>query len=233
MPSDPAPTPKWVIVMTVAGAVLLSVIGLLVLLAGYGLWKDDAPPQVADRPSEISWTVPSQEGAETEPAPADGKEAAPADQKEAEKQEASEKAEASHDQITAKWPTGPSPRNEALALALLGTGAALLLAGAFAARITSIKLPGGAEFAIAALQQRKAIAAAALGAEAEKTGRTEILKDSEMLSLGVSKLIEQMPLSPPDTQALRALGAYRYGVEPAPASPELEEGARRVLDEIS
>jgi hypothetical protein len=252
-PSVPAPTPKWVIEMTWAGAAVLVVTGFLVLIAGFLMWKDDKPPQAAERPSEVSLTVPSEESATAEvedqtsadaaegptgPAgtsgatgvtgPVDGEETTP------EKGTTETKAEAAPtEQITGKWPTSPATRNETLALALLATGAALLLAGAFAARITSIKLPGGAELAIAALQQSATVAGAALGAAAEKEGKTEVLKDPEKLQLGVRKLIERMDAPSPEATALRALGAF--GAETAPfSSPEqLEDKAKRVLDEIS
>jgi hypothetical protein len=201
-PKELVPTPFWIKVMTWVGAVVLVVMGFLVLREGLSLWKDGAPPPVAERASEITLTKPAEEAPAANQADAPKEKAAP------------------NEQITGKWPTSPSVRSETLSLALLGTGAALLLAGAFAARVTSIKLPGGAEMSMGAVYGS---AIAALSSQAQKEGKPELAEDSEKLLRGAEMLIARVGV--PDS---RARGVRAFGTEAAfPAAQ-----TKRVLEEL-
>jgi hypothetical protein len=248
-PKELAPTPFWIKVMTWAGAVVLVVMGFLVLREGLSLWKDDAPPAVAKRASEITLTKPAEKaptatetGDQSAGKAPEGKEATGDDQKKPEgdqkkpegdevktgddQADAPKEKAAPSEQITGKWPTSPAPRSETLSLALLGTGAALLLAGAFAPRITSIKLPGGPELTMTE------VAMALVSTQSLKDGKPEVAENPRKLLLGARMLIEQANVPVAQAETIRRMGPV--GAEAMLLdAPDLEEQAKRVVEYLS
>ncbi|MDQ3724476.1 MAG: hypothetical protein M3335_01065 [Actinomycetota bacterium] len=249
-PAIPLATPLWVKLMTILGAIVLAVAGFLVLGEGLDLWREGKPPQVSERPSEVTFTVPGEESPAASTTGNQGTSGStgvgePDGTAEPPVPTSAATPAKSAEQITAKWPTSSAARSETLTLALLATGAGLLLAGAFASRVTSIKLPGGTELLVAAAfgagkeeggkegVEKASSTTAAVASQAQKENKSEVLENPEKLALGGKKLAEQMEAPAPQLRAFRAMESFEAEA-PSPLDPtELEEQAKRVLNEIS
>ena len=128
-PADAAPAgekklPPWAIVLTVIGAIVLLIVGALILVAGRDMWQHPGPPQVS-HPTKATYEVVK---TPVKVVKRNG--------------EVRRRLSASKRVRTVERMGQVSGRSDTVALAILATGAALLLAGGFAARLTRLKLPG-------------------------------------------------------------------------------------------
>ncbi|HEX6687265.1 MAG TPA: hypothetical protein VF085_01215 [Solirubrobacterales bacterium] len=169
LPAKAAKAPWWVVLLTFIGAAALIWVGVLVLREGHDMWVNPDPPEVSSAPTKVTSKVvkkPAQKGG-------------------------NRKRKKPRSQIVARsttkeWASQDGGRSEALALATLATGAALLLAGGFAARLTSIKLPGGVELVAAAAYNAGVEAGTVSTAQAAKVakegGKEDVLGDEKKLA---------------------------------------------------
>jgi len=164
----PIKPPFWVVALTWVGAIVLLVTGVLVLAAGRDTWNHPGSPQVSH---------PTKATIEVVKAPV----------KVVKKHGATHRKLSTTKRVkTVERASSSSGRSETLALATLATGAALLLAGGFAARLTSIKLPG-VEMNAAAISGYQAgvkagsVAGARVAVAAKESGNEDVLEDKEKL----------------------------------------------------
>jgi hypothetical protein len=151
-------TPGWIIVLTFIGATVLLIVGVLVLIAGREMWQHPGNPQVS-HPTKATFEVVK---APVKIVKANGT--------------TRRKLSAVKRVKTVERLGQGGGRSETVALATLATGAALLLAGAFAARLTKIKLPG-VEMDAETLSTVSAVAGAQVADAAKEEGREDVLKD--------------------------------------------------------
>jgi hypothetical protein len=177
-PLPPAKTPAWLVFLTFLGAIALLVVGTLVLVAGRDMWENPEPPTTSAQPTKVEKKVVKK------PVKKGGK-----------KQGRGRPFVISR-QVTIERASQDGGRSETVGLAILATGAALLLGGGFAARLTSIKLPG-VEMSAAALSGFGAGVKAAtetsaeVVAEAQKSGKQDVLEDKDKLAEATSLAMQQ------------------------------------------
>jgi hypothetical protein len=221
-PVAPVKTPPWVVFLTIVGAVALLVLGALVLSAGRHIWENPDPPATSAKPTKFITKVVKKPGKKLS--------------RKARRRtgRARGKAQIVRREVTVERASEGGGRSETVALATLATGAALLLAGGFAARLTSIKLPG-VEMATVAAYNAGAVdgvvAAAKTATVAKETGKDDVLADE-------GKLVEAANL------ALRARieeGGMAGGAVAAATTPatgvgdgqKLREAAEAAVQEVS
>ena len=179
-------TPKWVIVLTFIGAAVLLIVGVLVLLAGREMWQHPGSPQVSH---------PTKATLEVVKMPV----------KVVKKHGQTHRRLGTVKRVKTVERLGQGGgRSEAVAMATLATGAALLLAGGFAARLTRIKLPGVEMDATAAFEAGS-VAGAEVAKAAEAKGTSDVLQDK-------AKLVEAASIT----------GAA-MGVKPAPPLESIDD----------
>jgi hypothetical protein len=164
-------TPGWVVALTLLGATALLVVGLLVLIAGRDTWNHPGPLQVS-HPTKATFEVVKGPVKVVK-----------------RRGETHRKFSAVKRKKTVERASQGSGRSETVALATLATGAALLLAGGFAARLTSLKLPGVEMTARAAYNagaRDSAASTAKVLAAAKESGVEDMLENEEKLTEAVN-----------------------------------------------
>jgi hypothetical protein len=162
VPSSPLrKTEPWVIVVTTVGAIVLLILGALTLKEGKEMWTDADSPVVVNPPTkELSKVI-----------------------KKRTKNDVG-KPRTTIVRRTAERKSQDGGRSTELAIAILATGAGLLLAGGLAARLSKLKLPGveleaayqaGAERGL----EEAVKAGAKVNAKAQEKGKQEILGNEE------------------------------------------------------
>lgn len=151
-------TPGWMIVLTFIGATVLMIVGTLVLIAGWNTWQHPGHPQVS-HPTKATFEVVK------------------TPVKVIKKSGATHRKLSAVKRVRTVERLGQNGgRSETVALATLATGAALLLAGGFAARLTKIKFPG-VEMDAETLSAYSAVAGAQVADAAKEEGKQDILED--------------------------------------------------------
>jgi hypothetical protein len=171
-PGAPTETPGWVIFLTFVGAAVLLTMGVLVFATGKDLWENPDPPKTSVAPTKVVLKVAKKPGAKL------GKKA----RKKTGKTRG--KAQVIRREVTVEHASEGGGRSEAVALAALATGAALLLAGGFAARLTNIELPGVKVSTASAYNagvkvgtEVGSVAGAQVAVAANESGNTALLED--------------------------------------------------------
>ncbi len=221
----PAPAPGWVKALTWIGAIVLMVGGVLVLVGGRDLWINAKPAMVADPPTKKTThtvkTAPKRSGKSRKP------------------------ASYTHDTTTERA-VEDSSRSESLAIAILATGAGLLLAGGFAARITSVKLPGvevgvaaGYQAGVQQGVQQGAAGTAKIASIAHDIGRDDLLGDPTTLAEVSKETLarteeEAEPIAfVPRMQYFQIPDSARFGIRTGMAEdPDFERRARELLEQL-
>jgi hypothetical protein len=151
------------VVLTCVGAAVLMIVGMLVLIAGWDMWQHPGHPQVS-HPTKVTFEVVK------------------TPVKVVKKNNATHRKLSAVKRVKTVERLGQGGgRSETVALATLATGAALLLAGGFAARMTKIKLPG-VEMDAETLSAYSAVAGAQVADVAKEEGKQDILEDKAKLA---------------------------------------------------
>ena len=172
-PVIPAKTPGWIVFLTFVGAAVLLTIGVLVLATGKDIWENPDPPETSLAPTKTVSKVVKKPGKKL------GKKAAKKTGR------TRGKAQIISREVTVERASQDGGRSETVAMATLATGAALLLAGGFAARLTKIKLPGVEMDAAAAYSAGAAdgtATTAKVAKVAKETGKEDVLEDEGKLA---------------------------------------------------
>lgn len=180
--------PGWVIALTCIGAVVLLIVGVLVLVAGRDMWQHPGKPQVSH---------PIKATLEVVKAPV----------KVVKKNGATHRKLSTIKRVKTVERLGRvGERSETVTLAILATGAALLLAGGFAARLTKLKLPG-VEMSAQTLSALREKAKRHVTDNAKKKGKQDILQDNEKLDEAVDLTVLAGLEGKTRTAAAAAMGA--------------------------
>lgn len=191
--------PGWVIGLTFIGAIVLMVMGVLVLTAGWHTWEHPNRPQVT-HPVKATYEV------EKKPVKVVKK-----------KGETRRKFRIVKRVKTVERTSQAGGRSETLALAILATGAALLLAGGFAARLTRLKLPGveleAALSAYGAGVEAGSVVGAHVFKAAQDSDTTDVLEDNAKLAEATTITVAT-GFDVGSRAAVAAATAAMMGVEP-------------------
>ena len=220
-PVAPVKTPGWVAFLTILGAIVLMTLGALVLSAGRDMLEDPQRPTTSVQPTKVVKKVvkkPGKKLSKKAARKAGNKRGAP---------------QIIRREVTIERASQDSGLSEAVALAILATGAALLLGGGFAARLTSIKLPGVEMATVAAYNAGTAdgVATTAKAATvAKQEGKEDVLTDEEKLveaaNLILRKRIQEGGM------AGAAIAAATATVGPGDGR-KLREAAEEAVQEVS
>ena len=222
-PSSSEETPGWIVLLTFVGAAVLLTAGILVLLAGWHTWEHPGSPQVG-HPTKATFEVVRK------PVKVVRRHG-----------EMHRKFSAVKRVKTVERASQSGGRSETVALATLATGAALLLAGGFAARLTSLELPGvkmstksAYNAGVKAGTEVGSVAGARVATVAKESGNTDILEDKEKLARATKiTLREGVEEGTMTAAAVAAMAAETAPPLEAIDDQKLQEAAEAAVKEVS
>lgn len=223
LPGTSEETPGWIVLLTFVGAAVLMTAGVLVLLAGWNSWEHPGGPQVG-HPTKATFEVVKK------PVKVVRRHG-----------ETHRRFSAVKRVKTVERASQSGGRSETVALATLATGAALLLAGGFAARLTNIELPGVKISATSAYNagvkvgtEVGSVAGAQVAAAAKESGNTDILEDKAKLARATEITLREGVEE--GTLAAAAVAAMAAETTPPLESiddQKLQEAAEAAVREVS